>query len=199
MLELGHIEDALRKGARLNAFISGTGLRVVKVTGNDIKGYGEGECIEEALLYCNHNLNCPDEKLTPSDLGFELPTSLLDKRMGRGQKFYAWYDGMNICIQWRSLEEFKLPPAIRLQVIDMQEALPYRDPIRKFIYVVKPTTMPGNGMKTVEITTAHVPEGQTEDHAFHYHVIQETSGTDGIYPLLLRVLDAPKVEQFKQE
>lgn len=197
MLDLAQIEQALRDGARLAAFTSGTNLRITKVEGNGIKGYGEGITLEESLLCCNHNLTWPNKEFGAPEQDFEGSPSLPDLRMGRGQKFNAWFDGTNICVRWVSLEEFKLPEGLVQQVIDTQEVLSYRDPVRKFVYLIKSVTL-ANLQRAVEVTTVYWPPKQTMSRGSAYSVAQEISNANPLYQQILNVLDAPKTEIFDE-
>ena len=53
---LDHLQQALRNGAKLHAFLSGGGLRVVRLEkGGKLLGYGEHPYIEEALRHADED------------------------------------------------------------------------------------------------------------------------------------------------
>lgn len=122
MAKLPHIEQALLSGATMHAFLSGGGLRVVRVTKNEkLIGYGEHPHIEGALHHTNDDIKAGGRpynevygKLKPYYItGSSTPSCPLDRWVRQGHTFDVHADG----------DEFVVESELYVEVDDLEEQL----------------------------------------------------------------------------
>lgn len=91
---LAGIEQALRAGARLHSFLSGGGLRVVRLEkGGQLTGYGEAPHIEEALEQASRDFLAGHEPYkTVYLIGDTNTTSRLDAWIRAGNAMNCQYE-----------------------------------------------------------------------------------------------------------
>jgi hypothetical protein len=116
------IEKALKAECKLHAFLSGGGLRVVRLetTHAELKGYGEHPQIEDALSHCNEDYLAGkrpyDEVyggLKPCYLtGSSTPTGQLDAWLLKGSTFDAWQDGDVVAFRLAGYADVNTPDEI---------------------------------------------------------------------------------------
>jgi hypothetical protein len=107
-MELNGLEKALTEGCTLTGFISGGGLRVIRVLNKEkLCGYGEHPRVEEALSHANEDFLAGGRpykevygKLKPHYLtGLSKYTSELDSWMLNGGKIQAYKQGENYLVE----------------------------------------------------------------------------------------------------
>lgn len=101
-----HIEDALKKGARLHAFLSGGGLRVVTIKkGDEELSYAEHPYFPGALAYCDDDFGQDYEQLYLGENpkhshyltgAYPYPFDAFDVHLKQGRTFDVFY-----CERWK--------------------------------------------------------------------------------------------------
>jgi hypothetical protein len=115
------IETALRAGGRMHAFLSGGGLRVVRIeTRKKLTAYGEHPHVDEAL-----RITAEDHRAGGRDYasvygkneehyltGATKPNSKLDAWLRQGSTFDAWTKGAAFVFELHGYEQTKTPDDI---------------------------------------------------------------------------------------
>ncbi len=191
-LELSHIEDALSKGCKLRAFLSGGGLRVVRIEDKDgeLKGYGEHPYIEDALAHANIDASYghrPYEEVYGKELPHYLtentsPISSLDAWVCKGNKFcITKVDGTYI-FDLLSYQSFETPDNIRDLAIANSTRVEWSD--RGFRYCAEPSNFL-NGEQTISTSVISQTPNAKGTHPFMWQ-IKKT----GCAPVLWDALEA---------
>ena len=119
------LEGALRKGNCIHAFLSGGGLRVIRIEKNScngkLLGYGEHPEIDEALRHVAedfaaggrpyHKVYGPKGKYAHYLTGSSTTTGELDAWIRQGRTFDIRSEGDQIVVELRGYEEFRTSEA----------------------------------------------------------------------------------------
>ena len=103
------IDGAIRGGDIVRGFLSGAGLRVIRIedSSGQLKGYGEHPHAPEALAFANQDVGAGGSnyedvygKTLPHYLtGSSMPTSALDQLILNGGKFRARAEGDDVVLE----------------------------------------------------------------------------------------------------
>ncbi len=124
MPRLFGIEKALAIGARISAFSSGGGLRVIRLNKNgELIGYGEAPHVEEALQYADEDFTAgglPYKEVYGSGkkhphylTGSSDSTSNLDHWLRRGNSFDCWFDDEQVVFRLDGYGHEEIPEDIK--------------------------------------------------------------------------------------
>lgn len=177
-----NIETALRKGARLHAFRSGGGLRVVCVDdddGNNI-GYGEHPDVAEALQHCDDDIAAGGRdyhavygKIHPHYLtGSSSPASPLDAWLLKGSTFDVVASGDAFAATMCCFAMHEPPPGYVARVC-AGEVLEWE--ARGYRYRMVPSHFP-NGERSAETSIVSSPEGRNGSDPWMWHAQQTATG-----------------------
>lgn len=118
-MELQGISTALQQGCKLQAFLSGGGLRVIRLEkGNKLKGYGEHPFVNDALAYADADFLAGGRKYSdvygkkvPHYLtGSSTPSDVLDLWIRQGRTFDAWWEKGEFVFELQGYQDAKAPP-----------------------------------------------------------------------------------------
>jgi len=110
-MQLQGIETALQKGCRLHSFLSGGGLRVIRLETKDgnLKGYGEHPYVDDALTHANedylvggrkyHEAYGENGKYPHYLTGSTSSVSDLDAWVCQGRTFDAWWENDQFVVE----------------------------------------------------------------------------------------------------
>jgi len=168
------LEEALRAGCDVRAFLSGGGLRVVRVElGGEFKGYGEHLHIGGALVHAAKDYRAgvrPYGEVygqgKPHYLtGSSNTNSPLDDYMRRGNKFLAERQANGFRVTLSGYGRFDLPKEVMERVL--ATGIPEETQCRGYIYRSTRSFFTGNGSPCVntEVTNAEAVNaaGKGED------------------------------------
>lgn len=174
------IEGYLRRGAKLRAFLSGGGLRVVRVsdTKGSLIGYGEHPHIEDALTHTADDLCAGGRPYRevyggkyPCYLtGASTPSTPLDAHVRSGGKVRAYFRGGWFFVVLEGYEHAPIPDDIHKRAIS-GETFKWSSP-RGFLYEFSPMRF-CSGEPGYSIHTLYAPP--LRDSSF-YHVEQVGMG-----------------------
>jgi len=199
---LSGLHQALKKGAKLHAFRSGGGTRVVRLEiRDDLAGYGESITLEDALRRANDNyLKIKPRKSDKNYLtGQSLAASNVDAIALQGYSIDAWYDTLAelYYVQYLEFCHREVPEKVIAQA-KSQPNVPvvFRDTAStRYLYVV--TFVPGmfangeDGTSTKCLTTSI--DGGVPDDAYFYHAQKLGSGKN-IWEAFQNAIASPSVE-----
>lgn len=163
------LERSLRDGAKMHAFRSGGGLRVVRIEnpakkGDDkLIGYGESVNVDEALQHVAEDYQAGGReyeevygKIHPHYLtGSNEAPSPLDAFIFQGHTFDAWADGGEYVVQLGGLEMVHTPKHIVKE--GMTKAITWKD--RGFTYETAPSKFP-NGERCTSTSVIDAVPGK---------------------------------------
>jgi hypothetical protein len=187
-----NIEAALRRGAKIHAFLSGGGLRVVRVEDDlgRLIGYGEHPYIGEALQHCDDDIAAGGRdyyevygKLHPHYLtGDSTPNSPLDAWVRKGSTFdvIAGEGGFVATMAGYANHE---PPEGYLARCIAGETLEWE--ARGYRYRMTPSRFPGNGEPCASTSILSAPEGRNGADPWMWPTEQTATA-----PTLIEALDA---------
>lgn len=147
--EMKIIEEALRGGGRLHAFMSGGGLRVLRVERDGVLvGYGEHPTVNNALRILSEDIAAGSRpyadvygKIEPHYLtGSSAPGGALDAWVRQGQTFDAFVDGDAFVVKLCGWENHKTPDDIMARVLS-GETVQYLD-ARGVAFESRPSRFP---------------------------------------------------------
>lgn len=186
MPELIGIHKALLEGCRMHAFLSGGGLRVIRLEiGEVLKGYGEHPHVEEALRHSDEDFLAGKRerknvygKLYPHYLtGATLPTSNLDAWIRRGNTFDSWQEGDEIVFQLKGYAHTEAPEEVnkKLESLENGESVLWKK--RGFTYSsAKGVSLEGRGSPFVGTTVVDSPIGKNIGSPWMYSVSKTGRG-----------------------
>ncbi len=198
MPELPGIAKALATGCKLHAFLSGGGLRVVRLERKDaLKGYGEHPDVSEALLHTSddylaggrpydevYGKECP-HYLT----GSTLPASNLDAWLRQGRTFKAWQEGHEVVFQLSGYG-YMNPPDDVVERAKAGETVRWRK--RGYTMESSPYQFASGewGCSTRPIKS---PKGRSSSDSHMYEITKTGRGAD-FWKAMLAAFEAPEVE-----
>jgi hypothetical protein len=193
MMELTHLDTALKNGATLHGFRSGGGLRVFRVNSADDEniGYGEHPAALDALAHVNLWLEQEPKPTYKEFYGGKFPHYLtgsthssdaLDEWMKQGQTVDAHCTPEGVVVLLHGYTHADLPQSVK----DAADAAggPVEWENRGYKFEVTPIRFanndPGHSVKTV-----FVPEGKRQVDATFYKVVKT-----GVGATFLEAVDA---------
>lgn len=204
MLFLQGIEAALKGGCKLHAFLSGGGLRVVRLEKRGkLKGYGEHYAVEEALAHADVDYMAGGRKYDtvyggsePHYLtGSSMPSGPLDAWLLHGRSFDAWSEGAEIVARLNgyAYASDAAPPGIhdRVRGTGVPESWEHRG----YVYSVTRDRFPGSGAPCTVQTVVSMParHGQSGTDSIMYHIAKTGRG-EHVWAALGAALEAEAVE-----
>lgn len=206
-LNMETITDALRGGAKLHAFLSGGGLRVVRVEkGDKLLGYGEHPYVGTSLMHLAEDLRAgsrPYSETYGSEgcytsylTGSSKPDSPLDAWVRKGSTFDAFVDGDEIVFELHGYEHQEIPEDIKQRVRLTKETVTFE--ARGYTFEVGPYTFPGNGEPGVIMKTIKHVEGRPRHRDTFYRVVK-TGRAKTLMGAIDAAFEAPSVENFNED
>jgi hypothetical protein len=127
-MKLEHIHKAFVSGCKLHAFLSGGGLRVVRIEKNGtLKGYGEHPHIEEALAHADEDYAAGGRKYkdvygedkihTHYLTGSSTTSSTLDSWVHQGRTFDVWQENESVVVQLQGYKQLEHPEDLEKKVL----------------------------------------------------------------------------------
>jgi hypothetical protein len=128
-MQLQGIETALQKGCRLHSFLSGGGLRVIRLEtkGGDLKGYGEHPHVDDALVHANedylaggreyHEVYGENAKYPHYLTGSTSTASELDAWVRQGRTFDAWWENDQFVLELHGIQDVHAPKELHERVL----------------------------------------------------------------------------------
>lgn len=165
---MDHLHKGLRDGARLHAFRSGGGLRVVWLKeGAKLVGYGEHPYVEEALRHADEDTAAGQRKYTEVYgkiydhyyTGSASPYSDLDAWLLRGGTFDVVYQDGQFQAMMKNIEDTHIPKDVKERVRTTCQAETFSS--RGYTYEVSPFRFP-NGESGVSTRAIDTPPGKNE-------------------------------------
>lgn len=183
------LQSALAAGNVIHAFLSGGGLRVVRVEQarhGKLTGYGEHPQVDEALrhaaedfaaggrpyheVYGTFDLDHPEggkKGLYPMYLtGDSNPTHALDAWMCQGHTFDAYLEGSEFCFELKGLEQSTTPRDI-VDRCSAGETIAWTD-ARGVSFECTPSRFP-NGERCCSTRIVSKPDGMPDHRAWMYY------------------------------
>ena len=206
MPELPGIHQALRDGCRLHAFMSGGGLRVIRLEKRkQLKAYGEFPHVEEALQHADEDYlagGLPyDQKYGSKGkyvhylTGSTLPTSNLDAWIRAGQTFDCMRVGKQVIFRLDGYIQYEMPAAIEeWTVANPGEPIQWSS-LRGFTYdSVYVLRLFANGEAGHSMKTVSVREGKEGHDAFFYEASKTGRGST-FWEAMTAAFAAPDMEK----
>ena len=198
------LETALKDGGRMHVFLSGGGLRVVRIEkAGELVAYGEHPYIADAMLHTAEDYVAggrPYEEVYGSKrrhylTGSSKPNSELDALVRQGDTFDVTFeDGQFVCAIHGYAHQ-KSPEGVderarNGEVIEW-EARGYR-------FRTSPFTFPGNGEKGSSTEIVSKPAGRNNADPWMWHTTQ-TGRADTFMGAITAATTAPSVEDQNQK
>lgn len=167
------ISAALQAGGRLHAFLSGGGLRVVRIDqGGKPLGYGEHPDVEEALSHLEEDTAAGGRPYgevyggsKPHYLtGSNSTSSDLDAWLRQGKKFDAWFEDGQFVFELRGMKQTEIPKDVVSRVVETGREETWKD-ARGYTY--KSGRSQGGGVTT---KVDDMPVGGSNMRAWMYDV-----------------------------
>lgn len=193
------INAALDAGCRLHAFLSGGGLRVLRLELNGkLKGYGEHPNVEDALTHVSEDYLAGGRAYNevyggthPHYMtGSSSSSTRLDSWLLRGATFDAWQEGDDIVFQFKGSGENKSPEDLSQKV--QNEGTVTWTSKRGVIYEATPTRFASGEMGT-STRVVSSPEGV---RPWMWHTTRTGRGKD-FFGALAKAFEAEPVEVSK--
>lgn len=203
-MPLEHIEQKLRDGAKLHAFRSGGGLRVVRVEmEGELVGYGEHPQVEDALSHCDEDCLHGGRdyrevygRAKPNYLtGSSSPTSELDAWLLRGQTFDAARTLGGFEVVLSGYAHMETPAHVSEAVFKHKQTVEWEE--RGFRYRATPSAFPGNREPCMLINTISRPEGRHHLDDTMWNIEKRGSGST-LTEAFAAAIMAPEVEVERQ-
>lgn len=207
------LEGALRKGSVMHAFLSGGGLRVIRLEKGrhgKLTGYGEHPHVDEALrhaaedfaaggrpyseVYGTFDFDHPEggkKGIYPMYLtGASTPDGELDAWVRQGHTFDARFEGGEFVFELRGLEESRTPEGY-VKRCTAGETIRWTDE-RGVTYECSPSRFP-NGEACCSTRIVSRPRGMKEHRAWMYYAVRTGKGQT-LEEAVAAAFKAPKIE-----
>jgi len=204
-MELFGIEQALAQGCRMHAFMSGGGLRVVRIEKDDVLvGYGEHPHIEDALSHANEDwsrghMSYGDVygKTKPQYLtGSTDTTSPLDAWIRKGSDFDSWREGDKVVVQLEGYADVRTPQDIHDRVRTTGIAEQWEHP-RGYVYYTKCTRFANGELGTsTEVLKFRDGGARSGSDPWMYKITKTGYGND-FFEAAANAFDAEEQELMK--
>lgn len=151
---LPHAHEAMTRGARMQIFRSGEGLRVVSLRQEEQEvGYGESPFIEDALVLADRDIQAGGKKYREVYgvdyphfyIGSNEPSSPLDEWILGGNSIDVWHDGVNVVARLNGWEHTEFPENLRNQVMATGEPSTWSTQ-RGYTYKMESYTFPNGDL-----------------------------------------------------
>lgn len=202
MLFLQGIEAALRDGCKLHTFLSGGGLRVVRLERDGkLKGYGEHPEVEEALAHADVDYMAGGRPYgavyggsEPHYLtGSSMSSGPLDAWILQGRSFDVWCEGNEIVahLNGYAYTADACPFGLHARVLETGVAETWEH--RGYVYSVARDRFPGSGAYCTVQTVVSSPAGLGGADSIMYHITKMGRGPH-VWAALGAALEAEAVE-----
>jgi hypothetical protein len=177
-MTLQFIENALKGTGRLHAFLSGGGLRVVRIEKKGkLIGYGEHPHIELALSYANKDLkkqHQPYSKIYGRKrlhylTGSSEPSSGLDRVILQGFTFDVWHNGAEFIVEIKGLRQAQTPDEVIQRV--MKTGVSEQWDERGFVFETYRSSFP-SGEPCATTRVLEYPSEKLKSSAWFYDFIK---------------------------
>ncbi len=205
MPEFAKIHQALKDGCRIHAFLSGGGLRVVRLENNDGSKsyYGEHPHIEDALEILEEDVlaggrpyNKVYGKMHPHYLtGSTLPTSNIDSWLRRGSTFDCWQKNGRVVFELRGYAQTETPKEVEERLKEMEEGEVVLWSNRGYVYATGKDRFP-NGDPCTSTKIVESPPGKDNADPWMYHITKIGQG-ENLWVAMKEAFEAPEVEVQK--
>lgn len=193
------IEKALRDGCTIHAFLSGGGLRVVRIEQNSVlKGYGEHPSIDHALRHADddflaggrdYNVVYGREHLHYLT-GSTSASSPLDAWLRQGRTFDAYVRDREVVFELRGYGQTETPCEVIEQVDKTGQPVIWKN--RGYTYETRASRFP-NGEPCHSTSIIEKPEGRSGADPWSYKIVKTGTGKD-FTEALERAFNAAEVE-----
>ena len=199
------VERALHAGAKLRAFSSGGGLRVLRLeTNGELVGYGEHPNVEPAFEHVAEDFEAGGRpykevygKLHTHYLtGTTQCSSDLDMWIREGQKFEAFIDGEEVVFVLKGYQHNEAPEGYQERVF-AGETLTWES--RGYTYRMVPSTFPGNGETCASTEIVSKPEGERSGADPWMWRITKTGRAKTLVEAIRLAFEAESVEVPREE
>jgi hypothetical protein len=195
------IHKTLCDGGKMHAFLSGGGLRVVRIDKDKTEmGYGESPNIEEALAYLEEDCLAGGRdyhkvygKIHPHYLtGSCSTTSNLDAWIRQGRTFDCWQEGEEIVLQLHGINFFEFPEWI-YEAIKKRPVINWKDK-RGFVIQFKGD----DGFIPGSITTKAIRAPKEKELGdYHSWYFTKTGRGPNFWKAFLAAFEAEEIETGK--
>jgi hypothetical protein len=191
------IHKTLQEGGRMHAFLSGGGLRVIRIEKDqDLIGYGESPNIEEALSYLEEDCSAGGRnyrevygKIHPHYLtGSCSSTSTLDDWIRQGHTFNCWYEGEDLVFKLYGINFFKFPEWV-FEAIKKRPVIHWKDNRGFIIRFRKDWSFQGS----ISAKAVKAPKGRKIEDYNSWHFSKTGRGLD-FWKAMLTAFEASEVE-----
>jgi hypothetical protein len=202
---LDGLQVALSKEAKIHAFLSGGGLRVVRVNGDNLLllGYGESIHLEEALVHANEDYLAGGREYSevyggiyPHYLtGDTLSASNIDYWIRRGQTLDLWAENDQVICQLGGFQHQKTPDWVE-KTAEESPDIPVRWEERSFTYETTYVIglFPGSGENG--FSTRVINPEETRRDAWFYRITMTGRGST-IWEAMQNALSAEAIESLE--
>lgn len=172
-------QHMLKNKASMHIFLSGGGLRVVRMEAppymsssrprreGKLIGYGEDPTVEDAFDRLIENIK---NKKSESDYltGQSAPSSWLDAWIRKGSGFESWVDGEWFVVQLKGYADKDEPADLRDRVFKGRETIVWKDEARGYTYRSSPSRFPNGEIGMTTACIEYVP-GRPQHRAWSYY------------------------------
>lgn len=201
-MELQGIHTALQQGLRLRAFLSGGGLRVIRLEdGNEnLKGYGEHPLVNDALMLAEEDFlaggrpykEVYGKKYTHYMTGTTEAPTRLDEWLLRGRSFNAWWENEEFVVELHGTQDVRPPKELIKQVEETGQSVEWEQ--RGYKYLTSPYTFPGNGEKGTSMRCLNPPPSSIDHLVYNF---TQTGRDKTLLEALNNAFKGPQVEVTK--
>lgn len=173
---LPKIEQALKEGCRVLAYMSNSKIRIVRIDlDGTLKGYGEALQVEDALSYANKDLvECRHYRGSCS-IGLKTASSRLDQWLLDGNTFDIGRDGEGVVFRLIGRAEVKVPAAVCDQVMKEGGSMVWMH--RGYRYCSTRVHVAGRVYR-LETSAISAPKGKRGSDAWSYPTAKTGRGAD---------------------
>ena len=198
---LSGIEQALTYGCNIHGFLSGGGLRVVRIEQDGVlKGYGEHPHVDHALRHADEDYlaggrdyhDVYGKKHFQYLTGSTSPNSPLDVWVRQGRTFDAEKLVGKIIVELHGYGETREPQEVMKQVNETGQPVSWAS--RGYTYETSRYTFP-NGELGHSTRVLESPEGKKGNHPFSFNIVKSGVGNG----FLEALEDAFKAEEVEVE
>ena len=177
------LEHALRSGGKMHAFLSGGGLRVVRIEAcGDLVAYGEHPVMSDALRICAEDFLCGGRKYkdvygsveTHYLTGQSEPDGDLDALVRKSGTFDASFGGGVFLFELHGFEQHEAPAGVQDRAT-AGETVRYTDD-RGMRFVASPSRFP-NGERCYSVSVEFKPENMKGEDVWMWRSVRKGAGT----------------------
>lgn len=196
---LNGIEKALQDGCNIHAFLSGGGLRVVRIEQYGVlKGYGEHPSIDHAIYHADDDFLAGGRDYKTVYGGEHLhyltgslsTTSPLDAWVRQGRTFDAYKRDGDVVFELHGYSETDIPPEVLKEVDEMGQTVTWRS--RGYTYETSGSRFP-NGKACHSTRVIEWPKGRDGADPWMYKIVKTGAGKN-FTEALEKAFEATEVE-----